>query len=117
MLLSKNFYGATKISSEATLRAYFCQHNLNYLGLRYMNVYGPRQDYKGKYVSVILKMLDAIENNKPPTIFGSGKESYDFVSVVDCARANICAIKSDSFNEFYNVGTGVKTTLKELAQN
>lgn len=115
LLLSKNFYGATKISCEAILRAYFCQYNLNYLGLRYMNVYGRRQDYKGKYVSVILKMLDAIENNQPPTIFGNGEESYDFVSVEDCARANVCAIKSSAVNEFYNVGTGVKTSLKELA--
>ena len=80
-----------------------------------MNVYGRRQDYKGKYVSVILKMLDAIENNQPPTIFGNGEESYDFVSVEDCARANVCAIKSSAVNEFYNVGTGVKTSLKELA--
>ena len=117
LLQSKNFYGATKISCEALMRSFFYQHNLNYLGLRYMNVYGPRQDYKGRYVSVILKMLDAIDRDRAPTIFGNGNDTYDFISVEDCAMANICALKSNKSNQFYNVGTGIKTSLKELAQN
>ena len=61
-------------------------------------------------------MLDAIENNQNPVIFGDGSESFDFVSVKDCALANICAMKSNLSNQFYNVGTGTKTSLKELAQ-
>ena len=113
---NKNFYGATKICGEAMLRAYHHRYNLKYLGLRYMNVYGPRQDYKGAYIAVIMKMLDAIEKNENPTIYGDGSESFDFVSVKDCALANLCAMKSDVVDEFYNVGTGKKTSLKELAE-
>ena len=112
---NKNFYGATKICGESMLTAYHYRYNLNFVGLRYMNVYGPRQDYKGAYIAVIMKMLDAIDNNERPVIYGDGSESYDFIFVEDCATANICAMKSPSKNGFYNVGTGVKTSLKEIA--
>ena len=113
---NKNFYGATKICGEAMLRAYHHRYNLNYVGLRYMNVYGPRQDYKGAYIAVIMKMLDRIDNGQSPVIYGDGSEAFDFVSVDDCARANICAMKSDKTDSFYNVGTGLRTSLKELAE-
>lgn len=113
---NKNFYGATKICGEAMLRAFYNRYGLSYVGLRYMNVYGPRQDYHGAYIAVIMKMLDAIERGESPTIMGDGSEAFDFVSVLDCGRANICAMKSSSEDNFYNVGTGVKTTLKELAE-
>ena len=113
---NKNFYGATKIAGEAMLRAYHHRYNLDYVGLRYMNVYGPRQDYKGAYIAVIMKMLDDIDNGKSPTIIGDGSEAFDFVAVEDCAKANICAIKSEFSDSFYNVGTGIKTSLKELAE-
>jgi UDP-glucose 4-epimerase len=113
---NKNFYGATKICGEAMLSAYHFRYALNYVGLRYMNVYGPRQDYKGAYIAVIMKMLDAIDNGEAPSIMGDGSEALDFVAVEDCARANICAMKSDAVDKSYNVGTGVKTTLKELAE-
>ena len=113
---NKNFYGATKICGEAMLRAYHHRYNLNYLGLRYMNVYGPRQDYKGAYIAVIMKMLDRIDNGQSPVIYGDGSEAFDFVSVDDCARANLCAMKSDKTDSFYNVGTGLRTSLKELAE-
>ena len=98
------------------LRAYHHRYNLDYVGLRYMNVYGPRQDYKGAYIAVIMKMLDDIDKGKSPTIIGDGSEAFDFVAVEDCAKANICAIKSESSDSFYNVGTGIKTSLKELAE-
>ena len=81
-----------------------------------MNVYGPRQDYHGAYIAVIMKMLDAIDAGKGPTILGDGSEAFDFVAVEDCARANICAIKAEVADEFYNVGTGTRTSLKELAE-
>lgn len=113
---NKNFYGATKICGEAMLRAYHHRYGLNYVGLRYMNVYGPRQDYKGAYIAVIMKMLDRIDNGQSPIIYGDGSEAFDFVSVDDCARANICAMKSDKTDSFYNVGTGLRTSLKELAE-
>lgn len=113
---NKNFYGATKICGESMLRAYFYRYNLNYVGLRYMNVYGPRQDYHGAYIAVIMKMLDAIDNGEGPTILGDGSEAFDFVAVEDCGRANVCAMAADTADEFYNVGTGVRTSLKELAE-
>lgn len=113
---NKNFYGATKICGEAMLRAFHHRYGLNYVGLRYMNVYGPRQDYHGAYIAVIMKMLDAIDNGQSPTILGDGSEAFDFVAVEDCAKANVCAMKAESNDRFYNVGTGKRTSLKELAE-
>ncbi len=113
---SKNFYGATKISCEAMIRAYHHKYNMNIIGLRYMNVYGPRQDYKGAYIAVIMKMLDSIDNNKGVTIFGNGDESYDFVSVKDCANSNFKALISSVPFGFFNIGSGIKTSLKKLAE-
>lgn len=113
---NKNFYGATKICGEAMLRAFHHRYGLNYVGLRYMNVYGPRQDYQGAYVAVIMKMLDAIDRGEGPTILGDGSEAFDFVAVEDCAKANICAMKADVADRFYNVGTGIRTSLKEIAE-
>jgi UDP-glucose 4-epimerase len=113
---NKNFYGATKICGEAMARAYHHRYGLNYVGLRYMNVYGARQDYRGAYIAVIMKMLDAIDRGDGPTILGDGTEAFDFVAVQDCGRANVCAMKADTTDRFYNVGTGKRTSLKELAE-
>jgi len=115
-LNNKNFYGATKICGEAIINAYHHRYNMPYVGLRYMNVYGPRQDTKGAYVAVILKILQNIKNNIEPTIYGDGSQSYDFISVRDCAKANICAMKSNQNNGFYNVATGKKTSLLDLTK-
>ena len=113
---NKNFYGATKICGESMMRAYHHRYNLDYVGLRYMNVYGPRQDYKGAYIAVIMKMLDKIDKGENPIIYGEGTEAFDFIAVEDCAYANICAMKSNATDSFYNVGTGIRTSLKELAE-
>ncbi len=113
---NRNFYGATKICGEAMLRAYHHRYKLDYVGLRYMNVYGPRQDYHGAYIAVIMKMLDAIDRGESPTIMGDGSEAFDFVAVEDCGKANVCAMKADATDRFYNVGTGKRTSLKELAE-
>lgn len=113
---NKNFYGATKICGEAMLRAFHYQYGLDYVGLRYMNVYGPRQDYKGAYIAVIMKMLDCIDRGESPTIIGDGSETFDFIAVEDCARANIFAMKSNKTDSFYNVSTGIPFSLKQLAE-
>lgn len=113
---NKNFYGATKICGEAMLRAFHHRYGLNYVGLRYMNVYGPRQDYHGAYIAVIMKMLDAIDKGDGPTILGDGSEAFDFVAVEDCGKANVCAMKAEATDRSYNVGTGKRTSLKELAE-
>jgi UDP-glucose 4-epimerase len=109
-----NFYGATKVAGEQMCRAFHHRYGLNYAGLRYMNVYGPRQDYRGAYIAVIMKLLDAIDEGKPPTIYGDGSQAYDFVYVGDCAQANVLAMKAETVDRFYNVGTGVRTSIKEL---
>jgi UDP-glucose 4-epimerase len=113
---NKNFYGATKICGEAMARAYHHRYGLDYVGLRYMNVYGPRQDYRGAYIAVIMKMLDAIDRGEGPTILGDGSEAFDFVAVEDCAQANMCAMQASATDRFYNVGTGKRTSLKEVAE-
>jgi UDP-glucose 4-epimerase len=111
-----NFYGATKIAGEAMARAYYHRYKLPFVGLRYMNVYGPRQDYRGAYIAVIMKMLDNLDKGIAPTLYGDGSQAYDFVYVGDCAKANVCAMKSHAVDEFYNVGTGIRTSIKELAE-
>ncbi len=111
---NRTFYGATKIAGEQFFRAFYEMHSLDYTGLRYMNIYGPRMDYQGTYVSVIMKVLDRIEQGLPPLIFGDGSQSYDFIHVSDVARANILALQSDATDEFFNIGTGAKTTINEL---
>jgi UDP-glucose 4-epimerase len=113
---NKNFYGATKIAGEAMLRSFHHRYGLNYVGLRYMNVYGPRQDYHGAYIAVIMKMLDAIDRGESPTIMGDGSEAFDFVAVEDCGLANVRAMQAEATDSFYNVGTGKRTSLKELAE-
>jgi UDP-glucose 4-epimerase len=112
----ENFYGATKVAGEAMLRALHKRFGLNYVGLRYMNVYGPRQDYRGAYIAVIMKMLDAIDRGEPLVLYGDGSQAYDFVYVGDCATANVCAMRADTTDRFYNVGTGIRTSIKEIAE-
>lgn len=111
---NKNFYGATKIAGEAMCRAYYDRYGLSYVGLRYMNVYGPHQDQTAAYTGVIPIMLNKIDANEAPTINGDGTQAYDFIDVEDVARCNICSLESDAVDEFYNVGTGVQTTIKDL---
>jgi len=115
------FYGATKIAGEHVFRS--LHHNyrgtdrhFDYVGLRYMNVYGPRQDYRGAYVAVVMKMLDRLDRGLPPVVYGDGTQAYDFVYVGDCARANVLAMRAEATDAFYNVGTGCKTSVRELAE-
>lgn len=111
-----NFYGATKVAGEQMCRAFHHRYGLNYVGLRYMNVYGPRQDYRGAYIAVIMKILDNLDQGKPPIVYGDGSQAYDFIYVGDCARANICAAKAAVTDSYYNVGKGVRTSIKELTE-
>ncbi len=113
---NKNFYGATKIAGEAMCRSFYDRYNLKYVGLRYMNVYGPHQDQTAAYTGVIPIMLNKIDENQTPEINGDGSQAYDFVTVRDAARCNVLAMKSDLTDEFYNVGTGVQTSIKELCE-
>jgi UDP-glucose 4-epimerase len=116
-----NFYGATKIAGEHMCRSLYHRYketdkHFDYVGLRYMNVYGARQDYHGAYIAVIMKILDRLEKGLPPIVYGDGSQAYDFIYVSDCGCANVCAMKADTTDQFYNVGTGIRTTIKELAE-
>jgi len=111
---NKNFYGASKIAGEAMCRAYYDRYGLSYVGLRYMNVYGPHQDQTAAYTGVIPIMLNKIDANEAPTINGDGTQAYDFIDVEDVARCNVLALEADAVDAFYNVGTGVQTSIKEL---
>ncbi|PHR58534.1 MAG: NAD-dependent dehydratase [Arcobacter sp.] len=111
---NKNFYGATKISGEAMCTAYNDRYNLEVIGLRYMNVYGPGQDQHAVYSGVVPIMLNKIEAGEAPTINGDGSQAYDFIYVEDIARCNVSALKSDIAHGFYNGGTEVQTSIKEL---
>jgi UDP-glucose 4-epimerase len=110
------FYGATKIAGEHMLKAYHKRYGVKGVGLRYMNVYGPRQDYRGTYIAVMMKLLDNLGQGLPPVVYGDGSQAYDFIYVGDAARANVCALKSEVPFGFYNVGRGIKTSIKELAE-
>jgi UDP-glucose 4-epimerase len=112
---NKTFYGATKIAGEQMCRAFHHRYGLDYVGLRYMNVYGPRQDYQGAYIAVILRWLDMIDKGEHLVIYGDGSQTYDFVYVQDVAKANVLALKDGRADHFYNVGSGKGTSLKELA--
>jgi len=121
MYNNKTFYGATKIAGEHMCRSLYHRYKgtpqqFDYVGLRYMNVYGARQDYRGAYVAVVMKILDNIDNGRQPVIFGDGSQAYDFVCVTDCAAANVRAMKADTTDSFYNVGSGTKTSLNELVK-
>lgn len=112
--MNRNFYGATKIAGEAMCRAFYDRYGLPYVGLRYMNVYGPHQDQTAAYTGVIPIMLNKIEAGEPPVINGDGSQAYDFISVRDAARANVLALQADVVDQFYNVGTGVQTSIRQL---
>lgn len=114
--LNRTFYGATKIAGEQMCRAFHHRYGLDYVGLRYMNVYGERQDDRGAYTGVITAMLKQIEAGEPLVVFGDGSQTYDFVYVTDVARANICAMQAVVTDEFFNIGRGVATSIRELAE-
>jgi len=110
------FYGASKIAGEHIFKSLGSRYELDWVGLRYMNVYGPRQDYKGAYIAVMHKILDRIEQSEPPLVFGDGSQKYDFVHVTDVARSNVLAMQADATGENYNVGRGIGTSIKELTE-
>jgi len=111
---NKNFYGATKIAGEAMCTAYNYRYGLEVIGLRYMNVYGPGQDQHAAYTGVIPVILNKINSGEQPVINGDGSQAYDFIYVEDVAKCNIASLKSDITYGFYNVGTEVQTSIREL---
>ena len=112
---NETLYGAAKQFNEGVLRAFRQTHGLNYIALRYFNVYGPRMDIHGVYTEVLVRWMERIEAGEPPLILGDGSQTMDFVHVADVARANILAGTTPCEGEVFNVGRGVSTSLAELA--
>jgi nucleoside-diphosphate-sugar epimerase len=108
-----NPYGITKLDDEKLAKKF---HNLglSVVGLRYFNVYGIGQT--NDYAGVITKFIDQINLNKSPIIFGDGLHTRDFISVEDIAKANLLSMESNTDFSFLNIGTGISTSIKELAK-
>jgi UDP-glucose 4-epimerase len=112
---NETLYGAAKQFNEGVLRSFRQTHGLNYIALRYFNVYGPRMDIHGVYTEVLVRWMERIEAGEPPLILGDGSQRMDFVHVADVARANVMAGSTPVEGEVFNVGRGVSTSLAELA--
>lgn len=113
---NQTFYGAAKLFGEQLFRSYKFMYGLDYVALRYFNVYGPRMDTDGKYTEVMIKWLDCIRDGKAPVIHGDGSTSMDFVYVKDVAEANVAALLSEITDENFNIGNSRETSLKELLE-
>jgi UDP-glucose 4-epimerase len=109
-------YGASKAFNEGLLRSFAATSGLDYVALRYFNVYGKRMDIHGVYTEVLVRWMERITAGLPPIIQGDGSQTMDFVDIGDIARANILAAESDVTDEVFNIACGVETSLLELAQ-
>jgi UDP-glucose 4-epimerase len=112
---NRTLYGAAKTFNEGLLRSFNEMFGLDYVALRYFNVYGPRMDIHGVYTEVLIRWMERIAAGDPPLIFGDGNQTMDFVYIEDVARANVLAAKADATDEVFNVASGTETSLKELA--
>jgi len=113
---NRTLYGAAKSFGEALLRSFNDMHGLDYVALRYFNVYGPRMDLHGRYTEVMIRWMERIESGNPPIIYGDGLQTMDLVHVDDVARANILAATRDVSDVALNVGSGTETSLLDLAK-
>ncbi|MGW0657818.1 NAD-dependent epimerase/dehydratase family protein [Streptodolium elevatio] len=109
-------YGAAKLFNEGLLRSFRAMYGIDYVALRYFNVYGPRMDIHGLYTEVLIRWMERISKGEPPLIFGDGLQTMDFVHTADIARANLLAVQAPVTGEVYNIASGVETSLKELAE-
>jgi UDP-glucose 4-epimerase len=110
------FYGAAKSFNEGMIRSFRAMSGLDFVTLRYFNVYGPRMDVHGLYTEVLVRWMERIADGRPPLIFGSGEQTMDFVFTTDIARANVLAAASDVTDGTYNIASGQETSLLQLAQ-
>ncbi|MDR6504454.1 NAD-dependent epimerase/dehydratase family protein [Arthrobacter oryzae] len=110
------FYGAAKSFNEGMARSFRAMTGLDYILLRYFNVYGPRMDVHGLYTEVLVRWMERIADGQPPLIFGDGRQTMDFIHTRDVARANILAAGSGAREGVYNVASGEETSLLELAE-
>ena len=114
---NRTIYGAAKTFNEGLFRSFYEMYGLNYIGLRYFNVYGPRMDIYGVYTEVLIRWMERIVAGQPPLIFGNGEQTMDFVYIEDIVRANILAAKADITDMVFNIASGIETSLNDLAHS
>ena len=110
-------YAVTKYVNELYAKVYGRVYQLPLIGLRYFNVFGPRQDPNGAYAAVIPLFMKAVINNEPPTMNGDGTHSRDFTYVANAVEANVKALRTANPNatgQVYNIAYGAQTSLNEL---
>lgn len=112
---NRTLYGATKVYNEGIFRSFYDRDGLDYVALRYFNVYGPRMDIHGVYTEVLVRWMERIQAGLPPLILGDGTQTMDFVYVDDIARANILAAEAEVSDAAFNIASGTETSLNELA--
>jgi UDP-glucose 4-epimerase len=113
---NRTLYGAAKAFNEGLLRSFHEMYGLDYVALRYFNVYGPRMDIHGAYTEVLIRWMERIAAGQAPLIFGDGRQTMDFVHVSDVARANLLAARAGVSDEVFNVASGAETSLLDLAR-
>jgi UDP-glucose 4-epimerase len=112
---NRTVYGAAKVCTEGLLRAYNDMYGLDYVAFRYFNVYGSRMDAHARYAEMLISWMERLDAGMPPMIFGDGQNTLDLVHVRDVARANILAARAKVSDEVFNVGSGIETSLVQLA--
>ncbi|MFB8242721.1 NAD-dependent epimerase/dehydratase family protein [Kitasatospora purpeofusca] len=108
-------YGAAKVFNEGLLRSFHAMSGLDYVALRYFNVYGPRMDVHGRYTEVFIRWMERIASGQPPLIFGDGTQTMDFVYTEDIARANLLAAVAPVTDRVYNIASASEVSLRGLA--
>lgn len=112
-----NAYGFSKLVIDNMARKYFKSHKDNFIiGLRYFNVYGPKEKYKGKMASMVWQLYLQMKEGKRPRIFKYGKQKRDQIYIKDVIKANLLALKAKK-NAIVNIGTGKATTFNEIVKN
>lgn len=113
-IIPPNFYSASKLAAEHLADIFSNEYGLDIIGLRYMSIYGPHEESKGKFANLVSQFLWAMLKNEQPVIYGDGEQTRDFTFVGDAVQANILAMNSKIKNDIFNVGTGKSTSLNEL---
>ena len=113
---NRTVYGAVKLYGEGLLRSFYEMYGLDYVALRYFNVYGPRMDAFGVYTEVMIRWMERLAAGQPCLILGDGSQTMDFVFVDDIARANTMAANSSITDDVINIASGIETSLTELAE-
>jgi UDP-glucose 4-epimerase len=112
---NRTIYGACKAFDEGLLRSFNDMYGLDYVALRYFNVYGPKMDIHGVYTEVLVRWMERISSGQAPLILGDGLQTMDFVFVDDVARANVLAATAPVTDEVFNIASGTETSLRDLA--